>query len=227
MTATETIQKPPPKVPRWLVRTIWVVHRAAYSVTGGRFGLRTPTSTRWGMLRLTSVGRRSGKTRVAILGYIEDGPNLITPAMNGWADPEPAWWLNLQANPEATVVLPGGSRKVTARAAVGDERGAPVGNAPRAGLGRLHRCERRAPLPRDRDRRAGATGLARRRTRSAAAGHGVRVIPGMPSKPVSKVMIRPTSRACITATWIASRAERVGVVRRSRRARSTSARSIG
>ncbi len=122
MTATETIQKPPPKVPRWLVRTIWVVHRAAYSVTGGRFGLRTPTGTRWGMLRLTSVGRRSGKERVAILGYIEDGPNLITPAMNGWADPEPAWWLNLQANPEATVVLPGGSRKVTARAAVGDER---------------------------------------------------------------------------------------------------------
>ena len=122
MAASEVIQKTPPNVPRWLVRTIWVVHRAAYSVTGGRFGLRTPTSTRWGMLRLTSVGRRSGRERLAILGYIEDGPNLITPAMNGWADPEPAWWLNLQANPEATVVLPGGSRKVTARAAVGDER---------------------------------------------------------------------------------------------------------
>jgi hypothetical protein len=27
--------------------------------------------------------------------------------MNGWADPEPAWWLNLQANPEATVELVG------------------------------------------------------------------------------------------------------------------------
>ena len=106
MAATETIQKTPPNVPRWLVRTIWVVHRAAYSVTGGRLGLRTPTGTRWGMLRLTSVGRRSGRERLAILGYIEDGPNLITPAMNGWADGEPAWWLNLQANPEATVVRP-------------------------------------------------------------------------------------------------------------------------
>ena len=39
--------------------------------------------------------------------------------MNGWADPEPAWWLNLQAHPEATVELPGGSRRVTARAASG------------------------------------------------------------------------------------------------------------
>jgi deazaflavin-dependent oxidoreductase (nitroreductase family) len=74
------------------------------------------------MLRLRTVGRKTGKQRVAILGYIEDGPNLITPAMNGWAEPEPAWLLNLQANPQATVELPDGSREVTARAAIGDER---------------------------------------------------------------------------------------------------------
>ena len=60
------------------------------------------------MLRLTTVGRRSGRTRVAILGFIEDGPNIVVPAMNGWMDPEPAWWLNLQAHPEANVTLPGG-----------------------------------------------------------------------------------------------------------------------
>ena len=76
MAATETIQKTPPKVPRWLVRTIWVVHRAAYSVTGGRLGLRTPTSTRWGMLRLTTVGRRRARSGSRSSGYIEDGPNL-------------------------------------------------------------------------------------------------------------------------------------------------------
>ena len=46
-------------------------------------------------------GPRSGRTRVAILGYLEDGQRLLVPAMNGWADPEPAWWLNLQANPDA------------------------------------------------------------------------------------------------------------------------------
>ena len=43
--------------------------------------------------------------------------------MNGWADPEPAWWLNLQARPEATVELPDGSiRTVTARSATGEDR---------------------------------------------------------------------------------------------------------
>ncbi len=121
-TSTTKSQKPSPAIPRWIVRTIWAVHRAAYSITGGRFGLRTPTDTRWGMLRLRTVGRRSGKQRIAILGYIQDGPNLVIPAMNGWADPEPAWWINLQANPEAKLELPDGPRQVTARAAVGEER---------------------------------------------------------------------------------------------------------
>jgi deazaflavin-dependent oxidoreductase (nitroreductase family) len=119
--ASATASKPP-YVPRWLVRTIWIVHRAVYSMTGGRVGLRPSTDAQWGMLRLTSVGRRSGKSRVAIVGYIVDGPNIVVPAMNGWADPEPAWWLNLQADPNATVELLDGRREVTARAAMGEER---------------------------------------------------------------------------------------------------------
>jgi deazaflavin-dependent oxidoreductase (nitroreductase family) len=120
---TEAVQqKPSPHVPRWLVVAIWKIHRFAYAVTGGRFGLRTPTTTRWGMLRLTTVGRRTGNRRAAILGYVEDGANLVIPAMNGWADPEPAWWLNLQTHPEATVMVPNGRKDVIARAAVGEER---------------------------------------------------------------------------------------------------------
>ena len=109
--------------PRWFIRSFWAVQRAAYSVTGGRFGLRTARADRWGMMRLRTVGRRSGKERTAILGYFEDGPDLVTMAMNGWADPEPAWWLNLQAHPDVTVDLPGGeSRAVHGRAADKDER---------------------------------------------------------------------------------------------------------
>jgi F420H(2)-dependent quinone reductase len=57
-----------------------------------------------------------------IIAYLEDGPNLIAMAMNGWADGEPAWWLNLQAHPDASVVLVDGPRPVRARAAKGDER---------------------------------------------------------------------------------------------------------
>ncbi len=112
----------PPLPPRWFVRAAWLVHRAMYRLSGGRVGLWRPKIGRWGTLRLTTVGRRTGKERNAILGYYEDGPNLVTLAMNGWAEPEPAWWLNLQAHPDVTVELKGQRLSVRGRAAVGDER---------------------------------------------------------------------------------------------------------
>ena len=84
--------------------------------------MRRPTGDQWGMLRLRTVGRRTGVERVAILGYFEDGPDLVTMAMNGWGEPEPAWWLNLQSHPDATVELVDGPRVVHARAAVGEGR---------------------------------------------------------------------------------------------------------
>lgn len=121
-TVSEPSKKSPSLQPRWFIRSFWAVQRAAYSVTGGRFGLRTARADRWGMMRLRTVGRRTGEERTAILGYFEDGPDLVTMAMNGWADPEPAWWLNLQAQPDAAVDLPGGSRVVHGRAASEDER---------------------------------------------------------------------------------------------------------
>jgi deazaflavin-dependent oxidoreductase (nitroreductase family) len=109
--------------PRFVVRTAWVLHRAMYRFSGGRIGLSRPEAGgRFGMMRLTTLGRRSGQPRVAIIGYYEEGPNLVTLAMNGWADAEPAWWLNLQAQPDTTVVLADGTRAVRARAAVGEER---------------------------------------------------------------------------------------------------------
>jgi F420H(2)-dependent quinone reductase len=109
--------------PRAVVRSAWVLHRALYRFTGGRIGLRPPQAgSKFGMLRLRTLGRRSCEPRVAIVGYLEDGPNLVTLAMNGWAEAEPAWWLNLQAHPDTTVELKGGLRAVRGRAAEGEER---------------------------------------------------------------------------------------------------------
>jgi deazaflavin-dependent oxidoreductase (nitroreductase family) len=108
--------------PRWFVRSAWAVHRGIYRFSGGRRGLTLPKGGKWGVMRLTTLGRQSGKERNAILGYIEDGPNLVTLAMNGWATAEPAWWLNLQANPDVVVELADGRRAVRGRSAEGKER---------------------------------------------------------------------------------------------------------
>ena len=57
-----------------------------------------------------------------MLGYFVDGDNLVTMAMNGWNEGEPAWWLNLQAEPDARVELVDGPALVTGHAAAGEER---------------------------------------------------------------------------------------------------------
>ncbi|KGN41912.1 nitroreductase/quinone reductase family protein [Knoellia aerolata] len=106
----------PSKPPPWFVHLAWRVHRGLHRLSGGRF-LWTPSNKRgWGALRLTATGRRSGREREVILGYIEDGDDLVTLAMNGWDEGHPAWWLNLLAHPEATVRLTGVEEPVTVRA---------------------------------------------------------------------------------------------------------------
>lgn len=108
--------------PRWFIRTAWVVHRAVYRLSGGRLGLRRPRPGAFGLLRLQTVGRHTGEPRIAILAYYADGDDLVLMAMNGWGDAEPAWWLNLQARPDAVVDLVDGTRAVRARRAGGEER---------------------------------------------------------------------------------------------------------
>lgn len=115
-------EKRPRTPPSWFIRIAWAIHRAIYRWTGGRRGLWRATPEKWGTFRLHSVGRRSGRERIAILGYHEDGPNIVTVAMNGWMEGEPAWWRNLQANPDATIELKGQTLQVRAHAAVGEER---------------------------------------------------------------------------------------------------------
>jgi F420H(2)-dependent quinone reductase len=108
--------------PRWFIRLAWSTHRRLYRLTRGRVGLWRPKPDGWGAMRVTTVGRRTGVERSVILGYFEDGPNLVTMAMNGWGEGEPAWWLNLQAHPDVRVELRDGPRRVTGRAASGEER---------------------------------------------------------------------------------------------------------
>jgi deazaflavin-dependent oxidoreductase (nitroreductase family) len=108
--------------PRWFVVAFWHIHRALVRVTQGRLGLWRPKRDGWGALWLTTTGRRTGARRRVLVGYVEDGANLVTMAMNGWGPAEPAWWLNLQAHPDATVRTRDGIRSVRAHQALGTER---------------------------------------------------------------------------------------------------------
>ena len=120
---TATSSRPPRVPPAWFVHLAWRAHRALYRLTGGRF-LWTPSSRRGrGTLHLTTTSRKSKLSRSVIVGYLEDGPDMVSLAMNGWDEGDPAWWLNLRTNPDAVVRLAGQPpRRVRARAAGGAER---------------------------------------------------------------------------------------------------------
>jgi deazaflavin-dependent oxidoreductase (nitroreductase family) len=108
--------------PRAVFRLLWVLHRLLDRMTGGRFDTRAvgPPS-----LWLTTLGRTSGKVRETAMFYLEEGPNLVIVASNAGADVDPAWWLNLRADPETMVRLPGQpSRPIHAREATREEHAA-------------------------------------------------------------------------------------------------------
>jgi hypothetical protein len=72
-----TAPRPPRVPPPWFVHAAWCAHRALYRLSGGRFLWTTANRRGWGALRLTAAGRKSGHERSVIIGYIEDGPDLV------------------------------------------------------------------------------------------------------------------------------------------------------
>jgi F420H(2)-dependent quinone reductase len=108
--------------PRWLYEVGWALHRALFAASGGRLGTARASHVRLGTLFLTTVGRRSGQPRRNGLYYLEDGLNLVVVASNAGSAHDPAWWLNLQARPDAQAQLGPERRPVRARRAEGEER---------------------------------------------------------------------------------------------------------
>ena len=74
------------------------------------------------VLALTTTGRKSGRTQSTAVGYIENGEHVVLVASNAGLDRPPAWWLNVQENPEAEIDLRGQRRAVRARVATTEER---------------------------------------------------------------------------------------------------------
>lgn len=57
------------------------------------------------VLLLTTIGRKTGKTRVTPLGYLEHDGHYVVTASNGGLDKHPGWFHNLTSNPEVTLQI--------------------------------------------------------------------------------------------------------------------------
>jgi deazaflavin-dependent oxidoreductase (nitroreductase family) len=77
------------------------LHDTVYRRTGGRVGHRLPGAAP--SLLLHTVGARSGKPRTTTLSYARAGDDYLVVASKGGADDPPAWYLNLEADPEVQV----------------------------------------------------------------------------------------------------------------------------
>jgi deazaflavin-dependent oxidoreductase (nitroreductase family) len=74
------------------------------------------------VLLLTTSGRRSGEPRPVTLTYFEDGNRFVVVASNAGENRHPAWWLNLEEHPDATVQIGGTTTRVRVAEAAGEER---------------------------------------------------------------------------------------------------------
>jgi deazaflavin-dependent oxidoreductase (nitroreductase family) len=74
------------------------------------------------LLLLTTRGRRSGRKRTQIVGYVRDGSAFLIVGANGGLSSDPGWVFNLQARPDAEVQV--GGERIHVRAAIlnGDDR---------------------------------------------------------------------------------------------------------
>ncbi|MEJ7842438.1 MAG: nitroreductase family deazaflavin-dependent oxidoreductase [Rubrobacter sp.] len=95
------------------------IHASLFRATGGKVGGRLVGSP---VLLLVTTGRKSGLQRTTPLLYLDDGDRHVIVASNGGAAKHPVWWLNLRANPEATVEIGGRKTRVRATEAQGEER---------------------------------------------------------------------------------------------------------
>ena len=95
-------------------------HAGVYRATGGKLFGRMGKSP---ILLLNTVGRKTGRKRTSPLLYVMDGEDFVVIASKGGAPTHPAWYLNLMANPEATVEI--GDREVRVEAEVADPEDKP------------------------------------------------------------------------------------------------------
>jgi F420H(2)-dependent quinone reductase len=106
---------------RIAVRWMTGANTVAYRLSRGRVAAHVPGGGP--ICLLTTTGRRSGRPRTVPLLYIPyDDDRIVVVASHGGMSTHPAWYLNLIADPRATVDIGSRHRPMTARVATDAER---------------------------------------------------------------------------------------------------------
>jgi deazaflavin-dependent oxidoreductase (nitroreductase family) len=103
------------------LKTMNTVHRTIIALSFGKLGRNVAGMP---VVELTTVGRKSGEPRSCMLtSPLQVGDSYVVVASRGGDDHHPAWFLNLQANPEVQVAIGGGPTTARrARIATPEER---------------------------------------------------------------------------------------------------------
>src|SRR5438876_4096104 len=94
-------------------------HVILHALSRGRID---PSNDQAGFLKLTTVGRKSGKQRTVDLLYIRDGASYVVTASNAGRDKHPGWFFNLRNNPEVMFQVKGQQKKAVAEIAGPEKR---------------------------------------------------------------------------------------------------------
>ena len=106
--------------PRYhLMKIFWQIHLKLYLWSSGRIGNIIRGLP---VLLLTTKGKKTGLARTRALMYISHGKGFAVIASNLGEHNDPAWWVNLKAEPNATVQVGSVHYHVHAREAREDER---------------------------------------------------------------------------------------------------------
>jgi deazaflavin-dependent oxidoreductase (nitroreductase family) len=108
------------KVGNAVVKVMSALNIWAYRASGGKIGgtfLRGAP-----VMLLTTTGCKSGKPRSAPLIYLERGDDLVIVASKGGMSHHPAWYRNLEANPDVEVEIGKERREMRARRVSDEEK---------------------------------------------------------------------------------------------------------
>lgn len=103
------------------LKTMNAIHKTILTLSFGKLGWKTGGMP---VLKLTTVGRKSGEARTVMLtSPVQVGDTIVIVASKGGEDSHPAWYLNLQAKPKVQVEWKGEALKsMTATTATAAEK---------------------------------------------------------------------------------------------------------